>query len=200
MKDILIGTILGDASIYKTKDAAYITFEQNILKQDYLLSLYILFESYAKNPPKIYKRVDKRYNKENSSIYFRTQNLLIFNEFADIFLTETDNGKLKKIIPKNIYDLLTPIGLAILICDDGMAVKKKGITAGVTLCTDSFTFEEVLILKSVLENKFGFKCSIHTKRGANTYYRIYVSKISMPLLIPLVSQHMHSSMLYKIGL
>lgn len=45
---------------YKTKDAAYITFEQNILKQDYLLSLYNLFELYAKNPPKIYKRVDKR--------------------------------------------------------------------------------------------------------------------------------------------
>jgi hypothetical protein len=74
LKEILIGTIIGDCHIYKTEDAAYITFEQSILKQDYLLSLYSLFESYAKNPPKIYKRVDKRYNKENYSIYFRTQN------------------------------------------------------------------------------------------------------------------------------
>jgi hypothetical protein len=86
------------------------------------------------------------------------------------------------------------------ICADGQAVKKNGITTGVTLCTDSFTFEEVLNLKSVLENKgFGLKCTIHTKRKANTYYRIYITKISMPLLISLVSQHIHSSMLYKIG-
>lgn len=90
--------------------------------------------------------------------------------------------------------------MAYWICDDGQAVKKKGITAGVTLCTDSMTYGHVLVLKSVLENKFGFKCSIHTKRSTNTYYRIYISKLSMPLLISLVSQYIHPSMLYKIGL
>jgi hypothetical protein len=83
LKEILIGTLLGDAHLYKTKDAAYVTFEQSILKQEYLLHLYNLFESYAKHPPKIYDRLDKRYNKVNSSISFRTENLSIFNEFAD---------------------------------------------------------------------------------------------------------------------
>lgn len=43
--------------------------------------------------------MDKRYSKENSSIYFRTHNLPIFNEFADFFLTEIDEGKFKKIVP-----------------------------------------------------------------------------------------------------
>ena len=68
LKQIIIGILLGDAHLYKTNDAAYITFEQSILKKEYLLHLYSLFESYAKHPPKIYNRLDKRYNKVNSSI------------------------------------------------------------------------------------------------------------------------------------
>jgi hypothetical protein len=77
--------------------------------------------------------------------------------------------------------------------DDGQKVKTRGETQGITLCTDSFTYTEILTLKSVLETKFGFNCSIHNKNIKKEYYRIYISKFSMPLLRSLVNEYMHSS-------
>ena len=201
LKEILIGVLLGDAHITKSeKNNAYIKFEQGIKNQEYLLFIYELFKDYAINIPTEYKRFDKRYSKENISFSFRTKSLNEFNEFADIFLKLNENNKTIKIVPKNIFNLLTPCSLAFWIMDDGQEVKTRGITQGITLCTDSFTYVEVLTLKSVLETKFGFNCSIHNKNIKKGYFRIYISKLSMPLLRSIVNEYMHSSMLYKIGL
>lgn len=60
--------------------------------------------------------------------------------------------------------------------DDGQEVKTRGQPQGVTLCTDSFTYAEVLTLKDVLESKFGLNCSIHNKnikKGYTTIEFIY---------------------------
>jgi hypothetical protein len=201
LKNILAGSLLGDAHIYKRSlnCDAYISFGQAMKHREYLFHLFELLKDFSGAGPVEVKTLDKRYNKYNHSFHFKTKTLPVFNELADLFL-ETDGTRIiGKRLPSNIYDLLTPIGLAYWICDDGQAVKKNGITAGVTLCTDSFSYDEVLILKAVLEKKFGFKCSIHTKRYANTYYRVYISKLSMPLLRSLVAEYLHPTMMYKIG-
>lgn len=191
LKDILIGLLLGDAHISKSKTKdSYISFEQGINNQEYLYFIYELFKDYSKNLPTEYKRFDKRYNKENISIYFRTINSPIFNEFTQIFLDLNGN----KIIPYTLYDYLTPKGLAFWLMDDGQYVKRGGIT----LCTDSFTKEEVFFLKEILEKKFNLKCSIHNKNPKLGYYRIYISKTSLVLLRSLVKEYFHSSMLYKL--
>jgi hypothetical protein len=49
----------------------------------------------------------------------------------------------KKVIPTNIADHLTPRSLAFWIMDDGQQVKR----GGVTLCTDSYSEEEVDLQK-----------------------------------------------------
>jgi hypothetical protein len=64
------------------------------------------------------------------------------------------------------------------------------------LCTDSYSYNEVLLLKSILENKDALSCTIHNKD--NKYSRIYISGRSLPLLRSLVSEYMHPSMLYKL--
>lgn len=78
--------------------------------------------------------------------------------------------------------------------DDGQAVKR----GGVTLCTDNFTLEEVHTMISVLQSKFGLKCTIHTKNVVKDQHRIYVSRSSLPLLRSHVQQFMPDSMMYKI--
>ncbi len=78
--------------------------------------------------------------------------------------------------------------------DDAQHVER----GGVTLCTDNFSFDEVLLLKSVLEKKYKFICTIHNKNIKKGYYRIYISAKSLPILQPLVSNYFHPSMLYKI--
>jgi hypothetical protein len=48
--------------------------------------------------------------------------------------------------------------------DDGQEVKR----GGVTLCTDSYTSDEVILLKNALENKFKISTTIHNKRLDST--------------------------------
>jgi hypothetical protein len=196
LKDMLVGTILGDSHIAKVgTNKAFITFEQSIKKSDYLNYLHetVKKEGLIVGSIKKYSRSDLRYNKINESLYFKSENTEALRTLADSFLTE-DN---KKIIPANIGDLLTPRGLAFWIMDDGQQVKK----GGVTLCTDSYSSEEIQILKDVLKANFNLDTSIHRKKGvANTIYeRIYIKKDSLETIKPYLIEHMHDSMLYKLN-
>lgn len=196
IKEMLIGTILGDAHLGRTGlNKAFITFEQSIKKNDYLNHLYNLVnqENLALEEPTSYSRKDSRYNVINQSVYFRTKSLEELKPLADLFLDLNNN----KIIPVNIADYLTSRSLAFWIMVDGQAVKR----GGVTLCTDSYRPEEINILKFALENKFGITTSIHNKKGSggNYYERIYIGKSSLDQLKPELNSHFHDSMLYKIN-
>lgn len=193
---MLVGVILGDAHIGRTgSDRAFITFEQSIKKEQYLIFLHKLAkeQSIVSEEPRIYTRTDQRYNITNKSLYFRTKSLKELKPLADIFL----DSEGKKTIPSNIAELITPRSLAFWIMDDGQQVKR----GGVTLCTDSYKWEEINILKKALENNFNFITSIHKKRGKNDaiYERIYINKSSLDKIKPSLKEHMHDSMLYKIN-
>lgn len=197
--EMLVGNLLGDASIKKTVSGkAYITFEQSIKKSDYLNHLYELVKSSGiplkKESPTVYSRDDDRFGTVNKSLYFRTEAVEELKPLADLFLDESG----KKIIPRNISEYLTERGLAHWIMDDGQRVKR----GGVTLCTDSFNSEEVSILRDALKINFNFNTSIHNKTSSNgsVYERIYIKKESLDSIIPTLNTHMHDSMLYKINL
>jgi LAGLIDADG DNA endonuclease family len=61
-----------------------------------------------------------------------------------------------KVIPFDIFNLLTPVVLAYWIMCDGAARNK-----GIVLCTDSFNIPDIVRLMNVLMIKFGLKCTIH---------------------------------------
>lgn len=194
--DIIVGTMLGDAKMtfsFTSGNAAYIC-EQSSVHKDYLFHLFDLFKDFTdKVEPVKYTRVDARNGVTSTSYYFNTVALPIFIQFAKMFYTEVaGTRKVIKVVPSNIYDLLTPRALAYWIMDDGMYVKR----GGVTLCTDSFTKAEVGLLKGVLESKFGFICQIHHK-GANQ--RIYISGKSLGKLTTMVKPFMHESFMYKLA-
>jgi hypothetical protein len=81
--------------------------------------------------------------------------------------------------------------------DDGQQVKN----GGVTLCTDSFNSKEIGVLREVLRTNFNLITSIHKKKGKDdsVYERIYINKTSLEEVKPLLKDHVHSSMLYKIN-
>jgi hypothetical protein len=112
--------------------------------------------------------------------------LPVFQSLRDCFY----DNKVKN-VPKNIFDLLTPVGLAFWIMDDD---SKHGV-GGLHLNTYGFSLSEVELLLTVLNQKFGLKSTIGRK---NHQYRIYISKKSMDFLVELVHPYMHHSMLYKL--
>jgi hypothetical protein len=68
---------------------------------------------------------------------------------------------------------------------------------GVRIATNSFTLEEVELLKLALETKFNIKSSLHKN---NKNYQLYIKQESIALLKNLILPHMHKSMYYKLGL
>lgn len=75
-----------------------------------------------------------------------------------------------KRVPESIGQYLTPLALAIWIMDDGAKVGK-----GLKLSTNSFTFNECLILVKALSDNFNIKASIQSA-GSKDQNIIYIWK------------------------
>jgi hypothetical protein len=95
------------------------------------------------------------------NLEFYTRALPCFQELYEIFYPHG-----VKVIPNNIYELLTPIALAHLIMGDGSARDY-----GLTLCTDCYTITDVIRLMNVLIIRYGINCTLQKKK--NNQYRIY---------------------------
>jgi hypothetical protein len=190
LKGILVGLLLGDLNAQKYGRAANarFRFEQGTVHKDYLNYLYELFKTYCPSEPQIITRSpDKRTGKEYTKIKFNTYSLPCFNELFDLFYPEG-----KKVVPKNIADLLTLEGLCHWICDDGYWHGN-----GVLLCTNAFTKEEVDLLVKALYDNYNFKCTI-CLGGSSSGNVIRISSKSVPHLQTLLFPIMPPMMRHKI--
>ena len=110
IRDLLIGCLLGDAHIRKTKDNRYyITFEQTIKHEDYVKDLHKTLSEAGLDLSEIkyYTRKDDRHDSNNTSLYFKINSTNELNSIADLFLSK-DN---QKIVPLEIENYLSPIAL-----------------------------------------------------------------------------------------
>lgn len=191
-KEILVGLLLGDAYAQKPKGCVntIFRFEQGLIHKDYLVHLYEIFKDYCSILPTIRNlKSQKGAEKIHSSIYFYTYLLPCFNPLRELFYPMG-----KKVVPLNIAELLTPLGICYWISDDGSRDKHKKF---VVLCTDSFTLVEVELLVDTLNKKWDLKC-YKCKQGKG--YRIIIPSYSIPVLQKLVAPHMPPMMRYKVGL
>jgi LAGLIDADG DNA endonuclease family len=192
LKEILTGLLMGDLCAHKRKTGvnARLLVEQGLIHKEYLCHLYELLKMYCGTGPKISNRLpDKRTGKIYTRIKFQTYTLPCFTELYNIFYPDG-----KKIIPLNIGSLLTPLGLAYWIADDGGLCQTS---KRLILSTNSYTLEEVKILVSVLNNKWNLNCYVNNHACG---YRILIPKKSLPILQTLLKDIMPAMMLFKLGL
>jgi hypothetical protein len=75
---------------------------------------------------------------------------------------------------------------------------------GLILCTNSYSVQDLGRLMNVLMIRYGLECTLLRqllkRRNNKIEYMIYIRQGSIPLLRTIVSPHIHSSMLYKLGL
>ena len=151
-KEILIGTILGDAYIERKKltHNARIRYDQTFPKHSsYLMNIYSwLYNLTGKGPSLIIRKPDKRTGKIYYQIQFKTLNLPCLNFYHDLFYKEG-----KKIIPETLGELLTPRALAYWIMDDG----GKSTSNQTILHTRAHSLNDVLLVQKVLKHNFKLK-------------------------------------------
>lgn len=117
----------------------------------------------------------------------------IYSLFYTIVGTNTSGLSIyHKVVPTNIYDLLTPAGLAYWIMGDGSKQNN-----GITLSIYGFTTAECDLLIDALTQKFGVNCSVHQALQGP---RIYIDAASTLIVRELVRPYMVPSKLYKLGL
>jgi NADH-ubiquinone oxidoreductase chain 4 len=184
LHSIIVGVLLSDGWLYKNKSGKTLL----ALKQtnfEYLWLVYTRLSHYCRSLPRTTKT---NINGKNfTCVMFATRVYPCFTEWYDMFYQEG-----KKIVPLDLYNMLTYEALAHWIMGDGTKVNR-----GLTLQTQSFTIQECVFIISILIYKFNIKCSIHMQRNQPT---IYISSKSMDKLRPLILPYMCQSMMYKIGI
>lgn len=181
----MVGLLLGDGSLVKKYmgGSTYFKFAQGLINSDYLHHIFDLFKQAGyvlMDAPSIGKSVIKGTTHE--WYQFSTQSIPAWNALHALWYV---NGV--KVVPANIYDLLTPISLAYWHMDDGGWNGK-----GINLNTNSFTKAEVSMLAEVLKTKFGLKCSVQSRN------RLYIWTGSTAKFCDIIRPYVHPSMAYKI--
>jgi hypothetical protein len=169
---VLVGSLLGNAHAERAMTGGVkFRFKKSINHKDYLFWLYEFFNSrgYCTNnlPSCLTQKYgDKLFKAYHFNTYSYTSLLFLYKLFY--------NNNKKKVIPINISDYLTPFPSGIWLMDDGIWKKP-----GVRIATNSFTLEEVELLKLTLENKYNLKSSLHKN---NKQYQLYIKQESIALL------------------
>lgn len=184
---VIVGLLLSDGTFWRgsTNKSPRLELKQSLAHCRYLLFVFNILVHYCEKYPVL--KLGKREGKLFYGILFYTRHLTCFNKLQSIFYVNN-----VKVIPEDVYNLLTPVALAHVIMGDG-AVKPHGLI----LCTDSYSVQDVVRFMNVLIIKYRFECTLRFHRPNQP--RIYIRQRSMGLLRTIVTPHMDSSMLYKLG-
>ena len=149
-------------------------------------------KDFCNSAPSLSAVIDSRTNKQYLRYTFQTLSTDDFRFYGQLFYKQQADNSWKKFVPSNIATFLTPQALAYWYMDDG-ALKWKGKSNAVRLCTDSFSSYEINILKKALED-FGLKVGIQKK---NKRERLSILEESYPILKELIEPFLIPCMYYK---
>lgn len=191
-KEIIIGTMLGDATIPRKvgRPGKSIKFEQRINVYSYVHHLYEQFEPLVGTGPRV------RYKKDGkNSIWFRTYSHDSLLYYYNLFYVEDPSSKrVVKTVPSNIHKLLTPRALAYWFMDDGTYNYNRN-TKNYLFNTQGFTQSENKLLREALKTRFNIYANVH--KDVNKY-RLYISASSSSTLLDLIDPYIHKTFRYKL--
>lgn len=179
LHEVIIGYLLGDGGIfYASKKSGTPRFEFSMGQERLRFAnhLALLFKDYASNGLKEVKVQAIAGGPFYTSYRFKTQSLALFNHYRDMFYltnlaTSSGDSRIRatKVVPQNIAELLTPVALAYLIMADGNYDRGPADykSAGrVRIYTNSFSKEEVTLLATAIQLKFGIYVGVlEDRRG-----------------------------------
>jgi hypothetical protein len=174
--------------LLKRSKNARLRFKQSLSHSGYFLFVFNLLTHYGSSF--LHLNINLRAGTKTYGLQFFTRSLTCFTELHNLFYV----NKIK-IIPHNIYDLLTPVALAHLIMGDCDARSH-----GLIICTNNYSIEEVFRLLNVLIIRYELDCTLRLKKqNQKIEYLIYIRQRSMSLLRSIITPYFHTSMLYKLN-
>lgn len=174
LEGVIVGLLLYDAWIVRGAGSGTnhrIWFKQSLTKNfEFFWTVFRILSPIILSIPKGVTSI--RYGKASYGVTLTSSPPLWAGEsLPSITKITTQFLDSNKIIPSDIYNLLTPEALAFLILGDGEAQ-----ASSLRLCTDSYTLSEVITLMNVLIIRYDLSCNIHWKiiSSTNKRARIYI--------------------------
>jgi hypothetical protein len=212
-KDLLVGSLLGDGNLSSATQGR--TWRYRALQkkdhEEYITYKYELLRNLCTTGLINSIITDKRTGVVSKRLYFNTCVNPVFYSYGAMFYTyDAISRKFYKDIPLNVEDVLTPRAVAILYQDDG-ALKWKGHSNAMRICTDSFSEAGVNRLKAAYHSRYNISTSLSTKKnngqrsspllrcGVITGYRLFIPESSSAAFRNLILPYIIPCMLYKVS-
>lgn len=187
-REIIIGLMLGDGHLETMNNGRTyrLKVEQSLRKSDYVAWLFEKFNNFVLSKPKIKKKF--RNGVATKNIGFSTVSHGSFRFYAQQFYVSG-----KKVVPKMIGRLLSPLALAVWYMDDG-SVKSKSHKAKI-INTQCFSKAEVLLLMKTLKDKFQIRTKLRKQKEG---YQIYIFSESVDKFRKIIGKYVIDSLRYKL--
>lgn len=200
--EVLVGTLLGDGHIHKSKNILWI--DQAATKRPYVKWLYNTFKNVAGKLIET-KRTRKDVLNANTTYSIRFSTVAAFaciEILRNLFYEEIDR-KVRKIVPRNIADLLTTVGLAVWYMDDGG--KSQNTPSAVCFNVSSFNQDSRERLRETLARKFKLDVVLNragVSKSGNEQWNLVVRTASFKEFLRLVLPTLTEVpfILYKLGI
>lgn len=167
---IFIALLLSNGWAYahhKINSMVCIKFRQPYANKEYIYYVYREISIYCKKYPYRYTNSRHLKGKPIDEILIATKWLYCLNEIYSIFYIK----KNEKIVPYNIYNLLTPLVLTHWVVGSGIRLKGRGLK----LCTNSFNIPDTVRLINVLIIKYRLNCRLLLENDKPIIYIYYNS-------------------------
>lgn len=175
----MIGCLLGDGRL-ESRSCLYTArfrIHHADSQKEYLFWKFRLLRSLTSSIPRRHEYIDKRNNTRVTSWYFHTRTLA---SLRSLYLKFYKNGK--KVLPRDLNDLLTPFVIAIWVMDDGSWCRKS-----LVINSQSFSRKEHDFLGRIFMEKFGIKVGIQKDRkNIRLYFTVPATHQIIKIIAPFV--------------
>lgn len=189
LRPLFIGIIISDAYIQQQyKGDARLQFKQTYRHFEYFYSVFFRLSHYCSKGPYVTKTT--LHKKVHYGLGFTTRSLACITELYHLWY----NGK-QKIIPNNIYDLLTWESLAHWTYQKSnikylyFSGTNRDKVYGLYIIVDAYKIKDIVLLMNVLMVRHRLSCTLQYKK--NKPY-IYIKNKSIPSLLRGVSPFINS--------
>jgi recombination protein RecA len=182
-ESVLIGTVLGDASLAMHGHHARLHVKHKAAHRALAEFKREVFSRFTSMPLHAF---DQRLGaKRYPCVQFATRTHPVFTAWRRRFYPDRH-----KQVPDDIADLLTPLAVAVWFMDDGSADH-----TGITLQTHSFELSEVQQLQEALSEQFDIGATIRANKRRPI---LYVGKRELPRFVEVVEPFVLEDLEYKL--
>ena len=186
-RSILVGTLLGDGHLdTQNKGRTYrLKIEHSIKQKDYTDWLYRNFKNWSLQMPK--EKIKTVKGKTYTNYWFTTKGVGEFRFYGQQFY----DGN-RKIVPKIIHKMLTPLALAVWFMDDGSAKSKQH--KALILNTQCFSRKDLKLLIGALMKCFEIEAKLRPQKEG---FQLIIPRPEK--FIELIKPYLREEFYYKLG-